>query len=176
MWSRQGPYLLDWTSYGEIVGSIAARVRADGFRPDVVLAVARGGLAPAGYLTCALDVPVMETIRVRTTTDDSRYAAKRRPAVDTARPLELSPGARVLVVDDIVGTGATADAVLGRLADVGVAAGDVRFAALVRNHRCRYVPDYCPVVIDDWIVFPWETEREPTDNCRPLPAELWVGP
>ena len=170
MWSRQGPYLLDWASFGELVGDIAARVREEGFRQDAVLAVARGGLTPAGFLTCALDVPVQHTIRVRRTADDTRYAAKQAPVIDMGTPPALGPGDRVLVVDDIVGTGSTADVVLAYLADAGVARSDVRFASVVRNHRSGYVPDYCPAVIDDWIVFPWETDRESTADCRPFPA------
>ncbi|MER7792035.1 MULTISPECIES: phosphoribosyltransferase family protein [unclassified Streptomyces] len=175
MWSRQGPYLLDWASFGELMADLAAQVRDEGFRPDAVLAVARGGLTPAGFLTCALDAPVQHTIRVRRTADDTRYAAKQAPVIDIGSPPELGPGDRVLVVDDIVGTGSTADVVLAYLADAGVARSDVRFAAVVRNHRSGYVPDYCPAVIDDWIVFPWETDRESTADCRPLPATARTG-
>lgn len=175
MWSRQGPYLLDWASFGELMADLAAQVRDEGFRPDAVLAVARGGLTPAGFLTCALDAPVQHTIRVRRTADDTRYAAKQAPVIDVGSPPELGPGDRVLVVDDIVGTGSTADVVLAYLADAGVARSDVRFASVVRNHRSGYVPDYCPAVIDDWIVFPWETDRESTADCRRLPATARTG-
>ncbi|MFE9018928.1 phosphoribosyltransferase [Streptomyces sp. NPDC007808] len=175
MWTRQGPYLLDMTTFGRLLEDIAGEVRAAGFVPDAVLAVARGGLAAGGYLTCALDVPVMHTVRVRRTADDSRYAAKQRPVVDASGSLGLGAGDKVLVVDDIVGTGATADAVLEFLAARGVAREDVRFAAVVRNHRSGYVPDHCPAVVDDWIVFPWETARESTEDCRPFPAAARVG-
>ncbi|WP_328332154.1 MULTISPECIES: phosphoribosyltransferase [unclassified Streptomyces] len=170
MWTRQGPYLLDMVTFGQLVEDIADEVRGSGFSPDAVLAVARGGLSAAGYLTCALDVPVMHTIRVRRTADDSRYAAKQRPVVDTSAPLGLRAGDKVLVVDDIVGTGATAEAVTRFLADADIPRADVRFAAVVRNHRSGYVPDHCPAVVDDWIVFPWETARESTADCRPFPA------
>ncbi|MFD9883359.1 phosphoribosyltransferase [Streptomyces alboflavus] len=174
MWSRQGPYLLDWASFGVLVDDLADQVRADGFVPDAVLALARGGLTPAGHLTCALDVPVTHVVRVRRTADDSRYATKNPPVIDSATPLPLGAGQRVLVVDDIVGTGETAAVVLDHLAAAGVAADDVRFAAVVRNHRSSYVPEYCAAVIDDWIVFPWETARESTADCRPFPAALRV--
>ncbi|WP_411139202.1 phosphoribosyltransferase [Streptomyces sp. C10] len=174
MWTRQGPYLLDMATFGQLVEDIAEEVRAAGFVPDAVLSVARGGLAAGGYLTCALGVPVMHTVRVRRTADDSRYAAKQRPVVDTSVPLGLGAGDKILVVDDIVGTGATADAVLEFLAASGVAREDVRFAAVVRNHRSGHVPDHCPAVVDDWIVFPWEAARESTHDCRPLPVAARV--
>lgn len=174
MWSRQGPYLLDWASFGTLVEDLADQVRAEGFVPDAVLALARGGLTPAGHLTCALDVPATHVVRVRRTADDSRYATKNPPVIDSAAPLPLAAGQRVLVVDDIVGTGETATVILGHLSAAGLAPDDVRFAAVVRNHRSAYVPEYCAAVIDDWIVFPWETTRESTADCRPFPAELRV--
>ncbi len=171
MWTRQGPYLLDWASFGALLGEIAEQVRVDDFRPDAVLAVARGGLTAAGYLCCALDVPVMHTIRVRRTRGDERYAAKQRPVIDTDGPLRVGPGDRVLVVDDIVGTGATAEAVREHLRSAGVADDGVRLAAVVRNHQSQYLPDYCPAVIDDWIVFPWEAGWQDTADCRPFAAQ-----
>lgn len=174
MWSRQGPYLLDWAAFGTLAEDLAAMVRDEGFAPDAVLALARGGLPTAGCLACALDVTTVHALRVRRTTNDSQYAAKQRPVIDAAGPLPFAPGHRVLVVDDIVGTGATAHAVLDHLTEAGIAPDDVRFAALVRNHRSGYVPDHCAAVIDDWIVFPWEADRGDTPDGRPFPQELRV--
>ncbi|MEU4656396.1 phosphoribosyltransferase family protein [Streptomyces sp. NPDC023723] len=167
MWTRQGPYELGWDGLKEMLDRIVAAVRADGFVPDAVLGVARGGLLAAGYLTCALDVPRMHTVRVRRTHDDSQYAAKRPPLLEREGPAPEA-GSTVLVVDDIVGTGATWDLVSADLTAAGVAAADVRLAALVRNHRCAVVPDYCPAVVDDWVVFPWEQGWGRTPGARPL--------
>ncbi|MER6010824.1 phosphoribosyltransferase [Streptomyces bluensis] len=168
MWTRQGPYELGWDDLRRALDRIAGAVSADGFVPDVVLGVARGGLLAASYLTCALHVPLMRTVRVRRTRDDSRYAAKRPPLLEQEGPAP-EPGTAVLVVDDIVGTGATWDVVRSYLLAAGIAAADVRFAALVRNHRSGYVPDYCPAVADDWVVFPWEQGWGRTPGVRPLP-------
>ncbi|MEU3145740.1 MULTISPECIES: phosphoribosyltransferase [unclassified Streptomyces] len=168
MWTRQGPYELSWDDLKEVLDRIVEAVRADGFTPGAVLGVARGGLLAASYLTCALDVPVMHTVRVRRTRDDSQYAAKRPPLLEQEGPAPVFTGP-VLVVDDIVGTGATWDVVRSHLSAAGVAAADVRFASLVRNHRCGHVPDYCPAVVDDWVVFPWEQGWGRTPGVRPFP-------
>ncbi|MFF5727167.1 phosphoribosyltransferase [[Kitasatospora] papulosa] len=169
MWARQGAYQLSWDSLGRMLGRIADDVRAEGFAPDVVLGVARGGLPAASHLACVLDVPVLHTVRVRRTRDDAQYAAKQAPELESADLPAVGPGTKVLVVDDIVGTGATAEVVRGHLLGLGVAERDIRFAALVRNHRSEYLPDHCPVVIDDWIVFPWEKGWSRTAASRPLP-------
>lgn len=169
MWTRQGPYELSWEALGAVLGRIADDVRADGFDPGVVLGVARGGLPAASYLACALDVPVLHTVRVRRTRGDSQYAAKQPPRLESGELPGVKPGTKILIVDDIVGTGATAELVREHLATMGVAEPDIRFAALVRNHRSSYRPDYCPAVADDWIVFPWEPGWGRTPGARPFP-------
>ncbi|MEV7975581.1 phosphoribosyltransferase family protein [Streptomyces sp. NPDC086519] len=170
MWTRQGPYELGWDDLRTALDRIAAALRADGFVPGAVLAVARGGLVAASYLTCVLDAPVMRVVRVRRTRDDSQYAAKQPPLLEQEGPA-LEPGTPVLVVDDIVGTGATADVVRSHLLAAGFEAADLRFAALVRNHRSGFVPDYCPAVVDDWVVFPWEQGWSRTPGVRPFPLD-----
>lgn len=171
MWTRQGPYLLDWTVFGVLADVLTQAVRADGFVPDVILAIARGGLVPGGYLACALDVPTTCVVRVRRTADDSRYAAKQSPVIDEWDD-RIILGSRILIVDDIVGTGVTAHALLENLTATGIAEDAVRFASLVRNQQSGFLPHYCAAAIDDWIVFPWELDREPTGTCRSFPDHL----
>ncbi|MEV3874166.1 phosphoribosyltransferase family protein [Streptomyces sp. NPDC049906] len=168
MWTRQGPYELGWEDLGTLLARIADGIRKEGFVPDVVIGVARGGLPAASHLTCVLDVPVLHTVRVRRTESDARYAAKLAPRLESAELPGVGPGTKVLVVDDVVGTGATADLVRDHLLGLGVDPSDLRFAALVRNHRSGYRPDHCPAVIDDWIVFPWERGWGRTADVRPL--------
>ena len=47
---------LSWQLFGSAAHELAADVTADGFAPDLILAVARGGLFVAGALSYALDV------------------------------------------------------------------------------------------------------------------------
>ena len=48
--------ILTWDLFGQATRELAAAIHADGFRPDVVVAIARGGLTVAGALAYALDV------------------------------------------------------------------------------------------------------------------------
>src|SRR3954451_20470931 len=47
---------LDWQTFGDASRTLAQTIADDGFRPDLVLSVARGGLLVAGALGYALDV------------------------------------------------------------------------------------------------------------------------
>ena len=48
--------VLTWERFGEATRALSATITADGFRPDVVLAIARGGLTVAGALADGLEV------------------------------------------------------------------------------------------------------------------------
>ena len=47
---------MDWTRYGTAVRELATMVADDGYRPDMILSIARGGLFVAGSLGYALGV------------------------------------------------------------------------------------------------------------------------
>ena len=170
IWSGAGPYRMTWSDFGVLADRLAARIAADGFRPDVVCGVARGGLVPAAHLAIALDVERLHVVRVRRTADDAVYAAKVEARLRVLTPGGLSGARDVLIVDDIVGTGATAALVESHVRSA--AAGDVRLAALARNGRSGHRPDYRGVDVDDWVVFPWETAdaaARPLDLAEPVP-------
>ena len=48
--------ILTWPQFGVATIELAEQVAASGYRPDIVLAVARGGLTVAGALAYALSV------------------------------------------------------------------------------------------------------------------------
>ena len=48
--------ILTWQDYGVGVRELARQIADDGFRPDIILGIARGGLIPAGSLGYALSI------------------------------------------------------------------------------------------------------------------------
>ena len=61
---RPSELALTWAGFGEAGRALARSVADDGYRPDVVLAVARGGVLLAGSLSYALDVKTMHLVNV----------------------------------------------------------------------------------------------------------------
>ncbi|MGZ5396542.1 MAG: phosphoribosyltransferase, partial [Mycobacterium sp.] len=55
---------LSWDQFGAATRQLASAVVADGFVPDLILAVARGGLFVAGALGYALDVKNVHMMNV----------------------------------------------------------------------------------------------------------------
>lgn len=81
---------------------------------------------------------------------------------------------RVLLVDDICGSGATLDRVraeIGRFVDPGAL---LTTAVLCLNTGATVQPDYSIWTVSDWVVFPWE--QAPVDHdLAPLPRPQEVA-
>ncbi|MDG6103587.1 phosphoribosyltransferase [Dactylosporangium aurantiacum] len=145
---------LDWQTFGDASRGLAQAVADDGFRPDVVLCVARGGLLLAGALGYALDVKrlVMMNVLYYTGVDERLDApVVLRPTPDG----EDLAGARVLIVDDVSDTGATLRVVRDFCA---VHAADVRCAVLYEKPQTVVRCEYVWRRTDRWINFPWSSE------------------
>src|SRR5689334_21501036 len=118
---QQEREVLDWQTFGTAARELAQAVADDGFRPDLVLSVARGGLLVAGALSYALDVKSIHMMNVLYYTGvDQRLDV---PVILPPLPdLSELPSARVLIADDVSDTGATLEVVrdfcAGRVAEV----------------------------------------------------------
>ncbi|PZR52034.1 phosphoribosyltransferase [Xylanimonas oleitrophica] len=152
--------VLTWTEFPVAARALATAVVASGFRPDVVVAVARGGLVPGGAVAYALGTKGVGTMNVEFYTDIGQTLDDPRvlpPFMDTAG----LHGARVLVVDDVADSGRTLELVVQLLEGHGAT---VRSAVLYTKPRSVFTPDYSWRETDRWITFPWSAEP-PVDGA-----------
>lgn len=145
--------VLGWTEFADASRSLATTVLASGYQPDVVIAIARGGLLLAGAISYALGTKNCGSINVEF------YSGidERLPEPVLSGPMLDAPalaGLRVLVVDDVSDSGHTLALVVGLLKE---SAGEVRSATLYTKPRTAHVPDFTWCETDGWIVFPWST-------------------
>ncbi|MFE6971872.1 phosphoribosyltransferase [Isoptericola sp. NPDC057653] len=146
--------VLTWTLLPVAIRELAERVVASGFRPDVVVAVARGGLVPGGAMAYALGTKGVGTLNVEFYTDIGKTLDDPRvlpPLMDTS---EL-PGSKVLVVDDVADSGRTLALVMDMLAKQGA---EARSVVLYTKPRTIIQPDYSWRDTDLWITFPWSAD------------------
>ena len=157
--------VLGWEAFGTGALELAGLVRDDGYAPSIVLAIARGGLAPAGAVAYALGVKNCCVINVEYYTDiDERLEV----------PIILPPAlnlvdltaARVLVVDDVADTGETLKLVADQVATY---VAEVRTAVLYEKPRSIVRCEYVWSRTDRWIVFPWSAD-DPIETPLPQPA------
>ncbi|MEX2504995.1 MAG: phosphoribosyltransferase [Egicoccus sp.] len=145
---------LDWASYGVAVRELAQQVVDDGYRPDIVLSIARGGLVVAASLAYALDVKPCFVLNVEYYTGiDQRHDEPivLPPMLD----LEEARGASVLIADDVADTGHTLRLVQ-RLCEDRVA--EARVGVLYEKPQSVVACDYVWKATDRWIEFPWSSQ------------------
>ena len=143
--------ILQWTDFADASRELAEAVLNSGYKPDVVIAIARGGLLLAGAISYALGTKNCGSINVEFYTG----VDERLPKPVLSAPMLDAPalaGKRVLLVDDVSDSGHTMALVVGLL---GETAMEVRTATLYTKPRTVHVPHFTWRTTDGWIVFPW---------------------
>ncbi len=153
---------LDARDYLRDMWRLARQVLDSGWRPDVLLALWRGGaqvgVAIHEYLkvqgVAVRHLPVKCSSYTGIGQNDASVTFEC--ADDTFA--QLKPGMKVLVVDDVFDTGLTTVAVHEKLDALGC---EMRMACVywkTEKNLTRYRPDYHVRTLDRWIVFPHEIE------------------
>lgn len=146
--------ILSWELFGQAQEELAQQIADSDFSPEVLVAVARGGMLPGGALTYSLGVKLTDAINVEFYTDVNETLADPillAPLLDT----NSIRGRRILVVDDVADSGRTLALVLKLLRGFGA---EVRSAVLYTKPRTVVQPDFSWRTTDKWIVFPWSAK------------------
>lgn len=146
--------ILTWERFGLAARELAEQVVGSGYRPDVVLAIARGGLVVGGALAYPLGVKPCYLVNIEFYTGvDERLEAPvvLPPALDLA----AAARARVLIADDVADTGETLALVQQLTRDK---VGEVRTAVLYEKSRSAVSCDYVWSRTDAWVEFPWSSQ------------------
>ncbi|MEJ1156423.1 MULTISPECIES: phosphoribosyltransferase [Microbacterium] len=142
---------LTWDGFGESCRQLARTILADGFVPDVVVAIARGGLLPAGAIAYGLGVKNCGAINVEFYTGIGTVLDAPEilpPELD----MTYLGGKRVLLVDDVADSGRTLALAVSLLTDRGA---DVRSTTIYTKPTTIIHPDYVWKDTSLWIDFPW---------------------
>lgn len=151
-------------SWSEVQGlslEVIRQISRDGWIPDYVVGLTRGGLVPANLISQYLEVP-MECLKV-SLRDGGQTESNTWMAEDAGN------GKNILIVDDINDSGATLDWIqqdwpkgCSMYDWPNIWNNNVRFAVLINNEASEFKRiDYSAMEINkveepSWIVFPWE--------------------
>ena len=146
--------ILTWELFGVAGRQLAELVAEDDFAPDLILAIARGGLFVAGALGYALNVKNLYVMNVEfyTGVDERLDMPVMLPPIPAA--IDLT-GAKVLIVDDVADTGETLKLVRDFCADH---VAEARCAVIYEKPRSVVACEYVWKRTDLWIDFPWSAE------------------
>jgi hypoxanthine phosphoribosyltransferase len=133
------------------VRELAQAIADDGFEPDIVLSIARGGVFVAGGLAYALDCKNLHLVNV---------AFYTGVGTTLAMPVMLAPvpnvidftDKKVLIADDVADTGKTLKLVHDFCVE---AVAEVRSAVIYEKPHSLVKCEYVWRRTDRWINFPW---------------------
>jgi len=149
---------LGWAEFGVAARDLARRIADDGYGPDLILSIARGGLLVGAALGYALDVKNTWTMNVEfyTGIDERLDVPMILPPVPELVDLD---SARMLIADDVADTGETLSLVkdfcAGKVAEVRCA---VLYEKPHSTVHCEYVWKRTGL----WVDFPWSAEAPVT--------------
>ncbi len=133
---------------------------------DSMVLITRGGIVPGGMLAEALKLDTILTAAVDFPAEMEMEKEKGRllawPKFLQFPDNSLVQGRRVLVVDDVWGSGRTITAVKNRIS--GAAGTPLTCVLHFNPYRSLFGtvrPDYYAATTDAYIVYPWEISRGP---------------
>lgn len=146
-------YMVSWDEAYRLAKNLARRIKSSGFKPDLVIAIARGGLVPARIICDFLLQKDLVSIKVE---HWGIAATLGKAKIKFPLPQEIDvSGKRILIVDDVADTGDTYYVIMDYLK--GKAPAELRTAALHYKTSSTFVPDYWGEKHDTWkwIIYPW---------------------
>jgi xanthine phosphoribosyltransferase len=148
---RDKAFPVSWDQFHRDARALAWRLASSG--PfNAIVAITRGGLVPAAIVARELEVRVIETVSIASYHDYKTQGGLKVLKTIAPEVSNLNDGAKILIVDDLVDTGAT-----GRM--VRALLPRAHFAAVYAKPMGRPLVDtfITEVSQDTWIFFPWDT-------------------
>jgi hypoxanthine phosphoribosyltransferase len=155
--------ILSWNRVAKDAKRLSSLVKESGYKIDIAVAIARGGLVPARILSDYLSIRDLTTIKVE------HWGITATPSEEAVLKFPLCTDIRdknVLLVDDTTDTGDTLRVSIDYLKSFEPK--EIRTAVLIHKSRSAITPDYFirKVVKWKWIIFPWHVWEDITEFVR----------
>jgi len=143
-----------WDQIYEMLLNLAERIRRDGFLPDIIVGISRGGWPPARVMSDLLETAELANVRVEFYVGVAE--TKKEPVI--TQPISLPVKYKnVLILDDVADTGQSLKLVRNHITKRRAKA--VKTATIYYKPWSVIVPDYYENETRKWIVFPWERKE-----------------
>jgi hypoxanthine phosphoribosyltransferase len=136
-----------------LVDKLHIQIIQDNFKPDLIVAVSRGGFVPSRILCDRLSIRRLTSIQIES------YRTIGQPS----EPIIVFPinsdlkGYRVLIVDDVSDTGKSILKAKQHLEEKD--ADIIKTATLHIKPMSSFIQDYYARLEEDWIIYPWELKE-----------------
>ncbi|NOR62556.1 MAG: xanthine phosphoribosyltransferase [Rhodobacteraceae bacterium] len=134
------------------------KMAPDGGEWKAVVAITRGGMAPAMIIARELDIRTVDTISIKSYDHQEQSEAKVLKAPDAEI---IGDGEGILIIDDLVDTGKTLEVVKSRYPKAHIAT--VYAKPMGRPMVDTFITE---VSQDTWIFFPWDMALQYVEPYR----------
>ena len=154
---------LTWNDVQALSEKTADKIKEDGFIPDIMIAISRGGFDPARIISDQLNIRKLASLQI--IYYSSVNEKMKEPQVLFPLNAQIK-GLKVLVVDDVSDSGHSLMAVKKYTEEKGAAV--VKVATLHHKPWSEFKPDYFAEMVDKWILYPWEPNESIQDLVHML--------
>ncbi|MFF1681621.1 phosphoribosyltransferase [Streptomyces sp. NPDC058256] len=145
---------LTYELFGTAVRELAQTIADDGYEPDVILSIARGGVFVAGGLAYALDCKNIHLVNVEFYSGVNETLEMPVMLAPVPNVIDFT-NKKVLIADDVADTGKTLKLVHDFCLDE---VAEVRSAVIYEKSHSLVKCEYVWKRTEAWINFPWSVE------------------
>ena len=157
---------LTWDDIQLLSEKVTEKIALNGFIPDLVVAISRGGFDPARIFCDQLQIKRLTSIQIEYYTGINETNATPK----TVFPLNADiKDLKVLVVDDVSDSGKSLLHAKDYLEGLGPA--EVKSATLHYKPWSKYRPDYYAEEVETWVIYPWEMKEGLLEMAQKLKSE-----
>jgi hypothetical protein len=158
--------VFSWADIYNLTLQLSERIVKSGYKPDIIVGIARGGWIPARILTDVLYARTLENIRIEYYFDVGVKGKEPQITQPITGTLEKKS---ILLVDEVADSGETLIHAIKHVKELG--AREVRTAVLHIKPTCKLEIDYWMHEVDAWTVYPWEHRESIISIVKRFKAE-----
>ena len=143
--------IITWNKAYRLGKTLSRKIKKSGYKPDIVVAIGRGGYVPARIVCDFLSIMNLTGVAV-----EHWGAAEKKEKAKITAPLNIKiKNKNVLIIDDITDTGETMDVVVKYLKRQKPR--NIKTGVLEHKTASFFIPDFFAhkIVKWRWITYPW---------------------
>jgi hypoxanthine phosphoribosyltransferase len=157
--------VMDWEKFYQLSRAVAKRIKKSGYKPNVIIGLARGGWIFSRILCDFLGVKDLFSLKVEhwglTASPDGEAKISYPLSIDLSNKT-------ILIADDITDTGESLKKAVEHIRSLNPA--EIKTVTLRHIIGSKFIPDYYAEEIKwIWVIFPWNYVE---DLCNILPKTL----
>jgi hypoxanthine phosphoribosyltransferase len=149
--------LISWDEAYVLAKRLSDKIKSSDYRPDLVIAIGRGGYVPARVVSDFLLHSLLTSIKI----EHWDIAACKREEAMIRFPLAIDVhDQRILIIDDVTDTGDTLRTAVNYVKGLG--AREIKTGVLQHKTTSPFVPDFYADTVREWkwIIYPWAAHED----------------